>query len=580
MGIWEVSGRAVVALVARVLHSSAMERLRFGAICLVAAAGAGCGSAPPRPPLLPISVTSNYVAGALAREADDHTAAATAFAAAAREAPAPFPLIEQALATQRAGNAAAGLALARTGLPRFAASADLWLALGQLSAAAHRPSDEVQQAFARARSLAPNDQRAYLMAARFHPEAAAQLQLVRALLQRQPRSLDGNMAYAELLGATALDADTPAQRAALATLERALRVALDVEPNQLDARLSLATAMVARDDLDHALVEVRSAFSRSGDDLDIGILLMRLLAQADRRSEASDTLHVLVDERPVDALEAVASAALDLGLVADAMHIVEVIAVTDRARATRLQALAHMRRGDTQAALEALVPRMADVDDQAARILAAEAWLQQGQPERTAALLNTANTVDELVLRARAEAAQGHATSATIAKLASLLEEAAQWRVVVLQAQCALDRNDAAAAVQVLAPSIASLADVALAQQVWAQALAATTQRLGEALLASRRAMRLAPGDGTNIATYGYVLLQRNQPRAAVRALDLAHRLNPADAEIALHLAQALAADGAPRSAATLAAAAARLPASARVQTQIRAFQALRSPKQ
>lgn len=119
------------------------------------------------------------------------------------------------------------------------------------------------------------------------------------------------MAYAELLGATALDADTPAQRAALATLERALRVALDVEPNQLDARLSLATAMVARDDLDHALVEVRSAFSRSGDDLDIGILLMRLLAQADRRSEASDTLHVLVDERPVgkNALEAVASAA-------------------------------------------------------------------------------------------------------------------------------------------------------------------------------------------------------------------------------------------------------------------------------
>lgn len=172
------------------------------------------------------------------------------------------------------------------------------------------------------------------------------------------------------------------------------------------------------------------------------------------------------------------------------MHIVEVIAVADRARATRLQALAHMRRGDTQAALEALVPRMADVDDQAARILAAEAWLQQGQPERTAALLNTANTVDELVLRARAEAAQGHATTATIAKLASLLEEAAQWRVVVLQAQCALDRNDAAAAVQVLAPSIASLADVALVQQVWAQALAATTQRLGEALLASRRAMR------------------------------------------------------------------------------------------
>ena len=57
-----------------------MERLRFGAICLIAAVGTGCGSAPPRPPLLPVSVTANYLAGALAREADDHTAAAAAFA--------------------------------------------------------------------------------------------------------------------------------------------------------------------------------------------------------------------------------------------------------------------------------------------------------------------------------------------------------------------------------------------------------------------------------------------------------------------------------------------------------------------
>ncbi len=557
-----------------------MERLRFGAICVVATVGVGCASAPARPPLLPISVTANYLAGALAREADDHTTAAVAFAAAVKDAPAPFPLIEQALATARAGNAPAGLALARTGLPRFAASADLWLALGQLSAIAKRSTDEVQQAFARARSLAPDDQRGYLLAARAHPNAGTQLQLVRALLRRQPRSLDGNMAYAELLGATALDAATPAQRAALATVERALRIALDVEPNQLDARLSLATAMVARDDLDHALVEVRSAFSRSGDDLDIGILLMRLLAQADRRSEASDTLHVLVDERPVDALEALASAALDLGLFTDAAQIVAAIAVTEPARATRLQAVGELRQGDTQAALATLAPLLADPNDEAARVIAAEAWLQQGQPDRAAALLSAASSVDELVLRARAEGAQGQAITATLATVTPLLDASNQWRAIVLQAQLAVERDAPADAVARLAPSVATLTDVALAQQVWARALAATKQRLDEALLASRRAMRLMPGDATNIATYGYVLLQRNEARAAVRALDLAHRLNPSDAEIALHLAQALAADGAPRSATTLAAAAARLPASARVRAQISAFQALRGPKQ
>ena len=65
-----------------------------------------------------------------------------------------------------------------------------------------------------------------------------------------------------------------------------------------------------------------------------------------------------------------------------------------------------------------------------------------------------------------------------------------------------------------------------------------------------------------------------------MKILDLAHRLAPARAEITLHLAQSLAADGAPRSADALAAQAQALPAEARVQTQILAFRALLAAKQ
>lgn len=223
-------------------------------------ATAGCSHRAPKPVLLPISVAANYLAGALARDADHHPEAARAFANAAVDAPAVFPLVEQALATARAGDAQRGLALAQAGVARFAGSADLWLAIGQLSIAAKGPAREAQQAFARARRLAPDDERGYLMAARAETNPAQQLQLARALLQRKPRSLDGNMTYAELLGRTALDANSAQARADLATLLHALRVALEVEPNQLDARLSLATALLAADDGNQAIVEARNAF--------------------------------------------------------------------------------------------------------------------------------------------------------------------------------------------------------------------------------------------------------------------------------------------------------------------------------
>lgn len=559
----------------------------FGAICLPAAAIvglAGCHHRARRPALLPTSVTANYLAGAIAREADQQPDAAQAFATAAADAPVVYPLIEQALATAQAGDAEAGLALARAGAAKFADTVDLWIAIGQLSLAAKSPASDVQLAFARARTLAPNDERGYLLAARAETNPTKQLHLVRALLQRKPRSLDGNMAYAEFLARTALDANSAPARAELAVLQRALRVALEVEPNQLDARLSLATALLAADDIAQAVTEVRSAFSRSGDDYEIGLLVVRLLAHADRRSDARDTLRTLIDDRPVAALLSVATTAMDLGFFDDAELIITTLELTEPNRARLLRADVALHRGLPAQTQTLLAPMLggSDADAVAARVLSAEAWLRSAQPARAVAVLHDASTSDELALRADAEAALGELAKAkaTLTMLAKIDGEQTDLRQRTRAAQWALAQGDAAGAVHLLTPIMAQRPDSAQLQNLWAFALADANQQLDQADLASRRAMRQSPGDPAVLDTRGWVLLRQGHSRAAVKILDLAYRLAPARAEIALHLAQALAADGAPRSADALAAQAQALPAEARVQAQILAFRALLAAKQ
>ncbi len=543
---------------------------------------AACGHPTPRPPLLPISVTANYLDGALAREAEQHAAAAQAFAHAAIEAPAVFPLVEQARATARAGDAAQGLAFARAGVARFATSAELWIAIGQLSIAAKCQASDVQQAFARARALAPNDERGYLLAAGANANPAQQRKLVRALLQRKPDSLDGNMAYAELLGRTAFENNSTQARAELAALQQALRVALKIEPNQIDARLSLATALFAANQQAQAIIEVRSAFSRSGDDFEIGLLVVRLLVQADRRSDARDTLRMLIDDRPVAALITIATTAMDLGFFDDAQRIITTLEPAEPNRARLLQANLALHRGVPALTQALLAPLFDGPDADAARLLSAEAALRSAEPAQARELLKDASTGDGLALRAEAEAAVGELAQAyaTLAAIATLDGEQSNIRQRSRAAQFALAHGDARGAVALLTPIIVQLADAPQLQNLWAFALTEAHQDLSKAAIASSRAMRLAPGDPAVLDTRGWVLLHQGHTRAAVQVLDLAHRLAPARAEITLHLAHALAADGAPRSADALAVEALALPAEARVQAQIHAFRALLAAKQ
>jgi predicted Zn-dependent protease len=97
---------------------------------------------------------------------------------------------------------------------------------------------------------------------------------------------------------------------------------------------------------------------------------------------------------------------------------------------------------------------------------------------------------------------------------------------------------------------IAARPDLVSALNLAGYLLADSGQRLGDAERYLRHARDLSPGDPAILDSWGWLLLRRGQPRAAVRALDRAARFAPLEPEILVHLAAAWAADGAPRTAA------------------------------
>lgn len=89
-----------------------------------------------------------------------------------------------------------------------------------------------------------------------------------------------------------------------------------------------------------------------------------------------------------------------------------------------------------------------------------------------------------------------------------------------------------------------------------------------------RHARELQPGDPAILDSWGWLQLKRGRTRDALHALAQAARLAPREPEILLHLAAAWAADGAPRTAATVLDAAAALHPPAAVQHRLDAQRA------
>lgn len=148
--------------------------------------------------------------------------------------------------------------------------------------------------------------------------------------------------------------------------------------------------------------------------------------------------------------------------------------------------------------------------------------MRSGEPARAREMLKDARDSEALALRADAEAALGDLRQAeqTLQALAKLDGEQSDARIRSRAAQWKLNRGDAAGAAALLGLEIGDHSDSPQVQNLLAFALAEANLYLDHADIASRRAMRLAPGDPAVLDTRGWVLLRQGHSRAAVRILD------------------------------------------------------------
>lgn len=539
-----------------------MGTSRCSALLVIAAAAACHHEVPVQP--LPRAALAHYLAARVDGAGSDWAAMADDLAAAAAAAPGEAMIaVELAEAQAKAGDAHAARATilaARGKWPRHPA---VWLASGDLLAKV-APA-EAAYAYRRAIELDPDEERAYLGLARVEPASAEDT--LRALLAHVPGSVDGRYKLAVLIAPRDLDA-------AIAQL----RLVLERDPDQIDARLDLAHALRRRGDLAGAIENTRSAFDRTGQALDVAEELFWLLCEADDEPAAIDLLTLLDDEHSdVDALALVARLDRGLGRLDAAREVAGRVAALDPDAGAIVTAEIDLAAGDAAAAAEGALSIAADSPRFAtARRVAAEAALAAGDP------------ADALTALAPARAAHPRDDGLALAEAFALADSGrlADARALIPDdrdvAVARLDEHagDPAGAIAHLERHIATHPDDAFALDLAGYLLADGNQRLDVAADYLARARDLAPGDPSVLDSYGWLLFRQHETREAVRVLDHAARLAPREPEILLHLAAAWAADGAPHEGARVLARTAGLLATAAVTKRIAALRSTLPPIQ
>ena len=512
------------------------------------------------PPLTPLSreAIASYLDARLAAATGDWAGTADDLAAAAAAAPGePMIAVELARAQAKAGRELAARDTILAARAKWPKHPQVWLASADLLARVS--PDEAAKAYRRTIDLDPDDERAYIGLARVHPDDAEQT--LRELVSHVPSSVDGRYRLA-------LKLETHDTDAAMAQL----RLVLERDPDQIDARLDLARALRRRGDLAGAIANTRSAFDRTGQALDVAEELFWLLCEADDEAGAIDLLTLLDDDRSdVEALALVARLDRGLGRLDEARGVAAKIAAQDPDAGAIVLAETDAAAGDLAgAATRALA--IADAPDRASgsgsdadspprhfaaarRKLAAEAYLAAGDPEHARSALAPARAKlrddlglaldDAYALVDLGKLADARALLAAIPPGKHAAERRARAGAAV--ADRAGDKPDAIAR---LDRYLAAHADDAVALNLCGYLLADTRTRLADAARYLAKARDLSPGDPAVLDSFGWMQLQfREHARDAVRTLDRASRFAPREPEILLHLATVWAADGAPRTA-------------------------------
>jgi tetratricopeptide (TPR) repeat protein len=455
-----------------------MGTFRCSLLLLVA-----CHSARPVSPApLPRAAYAHYLAGKVALYGDDADGAVRELQAAAAAAPdQPMISVELAHALEKAkrpDDAMAVLATTRRAWPEHPAVALAWAQVLEK----HKSADAIA-AYRVAIDLAPDDEQTYLGLARVQPARDAEGTL-QQLVARIPASVDGHYRLAQ----RTLD------RGDLVGGERELRAVLEHDPDHIDARVELSRTLRKQGKLPEAIAQMRSAFDRAGQPLDVAEELFWLLAEADDLQGAIDLLTLLDDDRSdPDALAAVARLEIQLGRLDEAAAIGKHL----DGELGRLVTLAvDVGRRDLPAA-ERDAQGFETYAAQA-RALLFEARLQAGDYANARALV------------------QPHEPLA----LARATEDKQQ-------------------AIAIAERVLRAHPDHIGALNLVGYLLADTKQRLRDADVYLRRARKLSPGDPAVLDSLGWLLTQEGDAKAGAQLLAHAARFAPLEPEILVHLAVA-----------------------------------------
>jgi len=511
------------------------------------AGAASCASAPAQVPPLPRAAYAHYLDGKLAMYEKHYEVAVSALAAAAAAAPdQPMIVVALALAQDKAGNHAAAIATMSAARDRWDHRAEVWQASGDLLVTSS--PDDAAKDYRRAIELDPDVEPAYLGLARVELDRGrgdAAETVLRDLVDHVPASVDGHYRLAQRYAA----------RQDWASAISELRATLEHDPDHIDGRVDLGRALFRQGHLREAIVEIRNAFDRSGQDNELAEELFGLLCEAEDLQGALDLLALMDDdENDVAALSLVARLDRQLGRLDDARVLAERIAKRDADIGAIARAEAELAAGDATAAAASAMTVAPDAKPFAtARRVAADALLAAGKPGLALDALAPARAARPRDVALAGAAATALADAGQVANgraaLAALTTGKDDLALQLAQARFEQHVGDSAAAIAILERTIKAHPDSASALNQAGYLLVEDNRRLDVAEGYLARARVASPGEPEILDSWGWLLFRTHRLRAAILALAKASRFAPREPEILFHFASAWAAEGAPRTA-------------------------------
>ena len=456
-------------------------------------------------------------------------------------------VVALAEAQAKASQLAAASATIIAAQAKFPAEPAVWHEAGLL-AVARKDEAQARLDFSRAIELWPSDETAYLeLAASWirSNDAAKALLAYRELVAHVPTSAEGR--YRLAIDARVHD-DAPAA-------ERELRAVIEIDPDHLDARIELAKLLHISYRVQEAVAQLRQCFDRSGQSIDVGEMLVWMLAEADDRTGALDVIALLDGpDASADTLRTIARMEETLGEFSSAVRHLQTALRLDPDNATTTVALGNALHFDGQAdAAIALLTKVDSkhVDFAAARAIIAEIHLAQGHPSEAEAAATPALALfpDDAVLvttYVRALFARGSVQQGNVL-LTALQKNHPDDAAVALLIASALDTAtplDHTAALAAMKDQLTHLPRDPWLLNFTGYLFADDKAKWSVAETLLGEARRAVPGDPGVLDSWGWLQFRKGDLKQADVVLTHAMHIVPTSAEILLHLAQVKAAKG------------------------------------